>query len=149
MVIRRMSDEELAAANAALIGQGPEMILSWAVERFQPRLTMATAFGAEGCCLIHLLAAIDPTVRVFNLDTGYQFPETLDLRERLRARYGIAVEFVRPELSVADYEAQHAGPLYVYQPDQCCFDRKVVPLKKRLLGPHLCLGPSPRDNRES
>jgi phosphoadenosine phosphosulfate reductase len=134
MVIKRMSDEDLATTNEELAGLPPEVILRWAGRRFQPRLTMATAFGAEGCCLIHLLAEIDPTVRVFNLDTGYQFPETLELRERLRERYGIAVEFVRPELSVADYETQHAGPLYVYQPDQCCHDRKVVPLRKTLLG---------------
>src|SRR5947209_162100 len=133
MVIRRMSDEELAAANADLAGQPPEAILRWAVRQF-PRLTMATAFGAEGCCLIHMLAEISSAVRVFNLDTGYQFAETLELRERLRERYGIAVEFVRPVLSVAEYEAKHAGPLYVYQPDQCCHDRKIVPLRKALVG---------------
>ena len=97
MVISRMNDAELAAANAELTGLPPEMILRWAVRRYQPRLTMATAFGAEGCCLIHMLAEIDPTVRIFNLDTGYQFPETLALREQLRERYGIAVEFVRPD----------------------------------------------------
>jgi phosphoadenosine phosphosulfate reductase len=134
MVVRRMSEKELAAANGELAGQGPEAILRWAVRQFDAKLTMATAFGAEGCCLIHLLAEIDPSVRVFNLETGYQFPETLELRERLRQRYGIAVDFVRPELSVAEYEAKHAGPLYLYQPDQCCNDRKIVPLRKTLIG---------------
>jgi len=134
MVIRRLDEDELAAANGRLNGQGPEAILRWSVKQFRNRLTMATAFGAEGCCLIHLLAEIDPTVRVFNLDTGYQFPETLELRERIRERYGIAVEFVRPELSVAEYESKHAGPLYLYQPDQCCHDRKIVPLRKTLIG---------------
>src|SRR5882724_7387879 len=122
MVVARLSEADVEAANRELVGQSPEAILRWAVREFHPRLTMATAFGAEGCCLIHLLAEIEPTVRVFNLDTGYQFPETLELRERLLARYGLAVEFVRPELSVSDYEAQHAGPLYVFQPDQCCHD---------------------------
>jgi phosphoadenosine phosphosulfate reductase len=134
MVVRRMDEDELAEVNAKLAGQPSDVILRWAVQKFGQRLTMATAFGAEGCCLIHMLAEIAPTVRVFNLDTGYQFPETLELRKRLRERYGISVEFVRPELSVAEYEARHAGPLYVYQPDQCCHDRKVVPLRKALLG---------------
>jgi phosphoadenosine phosphosulfate reductase len=95
---------------------------------------MATAFGAEGCCILHMLAEIEPAVRVFNLDTGYQFPETLEMRDRIRARYGLDVELVRPELTVAEYEAKHNGPLYVYQPDQCCHDRKVVPLRKALAG---------------
>jgi phosphoadenosine phosphosulfate reductase len=134
MVIRRLSDEELAAANAELTGRSPETILRWAAGRFQPRLTMATAFGAEGCCLIHLLADIDPTVRVFNLDTGYQFRETYELRERIRERYGIEVEYVRPELDVPDYEAEHGGPLYNLRPDQCCYDRKVLPLRRAVEG---------------
>jgi phosphoadenosine phosphosulfate reductase len=134
MVLRRLTEAELTTANAELANQPPEAVLRWAVWQFHERLTMATAFGAEGCCLIHMLADIAPTVRIFNLDTGYQFPETLDLRERIKDRYGIAVEFVRPEQTVAQYEAQHAGPLYVYQPDQCCHDRKIVPLRKALAG---------------
>src|SRR5438270_8640777 len=112
MGTRRLSEEEIAAANRQLDGQSPQTILRWAVEVFHPRLTMATAFGAEGCCLIHMLADIEPAVHVFNLDTGYQFPETLALRERIKERYGIEVEMVRPELSVAEYEADHGGPLY-------------------------------------
>jgi phosphoadenosine phosphosulfate reductase len=95
---------------------------------------MATAFGAEGCCLIHMLAEIEPTVHVFNLHTGYQFEETLELRERIRQRYGIAVEMIRPEQTVAEYETEHGGPLYRIRPDQCCHDRKVVPLRSVLRG---------------
>src|SRR3954466_9236065 len=88
---------EIESASAALRGATPQEVLRWAVKRYHPRLTMATAFGAEGCCILHMLAEIEPGVRIFNLDTGYQFPETLELRERLRERYGIDVELVRPE----------------------------------------------------
>ena len=125
---------QLAAANRLLADQPPEAILRWSVEQFFPRLTMATAFGAEGCCIIHLLAQIEPRVRIFNLETGYQFPETLALRERIRTRYGIEVEFIKPEMSVAEYEEEHGGPLYVHRPDQCCHDRKVLPLRRAVVG---------------
>src|SRR5437016_12323297 len=91
------SPEQITAAAEQLANASPQEILRWAVDAFFPRLTMATAFGAEGCCIIHMLAEIEPRVRVFNLETGYQFPETLELRERLKDRYGIAVEYVRPE----------------------------------------------------
>src|SRR5436309_6054994 len=104
-----MSAEQIQAACGLLQGKPPQAVLRWAVQTFHPRLTMATAFGAEGCCLIHMLAEIEPTVRLFNLDTGYQFAETLELRERLKERYGIAVEWIRPELTVAEYEAEHGG----------------------------------------
>jgi phosphoadenosine phosphosulfate reductase len=123
MLAERLDDAELAAANRTLQDAPPDAILRWAVDRFHPRLLMATAFGAEGCCLIHLFADVEPGVRIINLDTGYQFPETLELRERIKERYGIEVAYIRPELPVAEYEAEHGGPLYRHRPDQCCYDR--------------------------
>jgi phosphoadenosine phosphosulfate reductase len=128
------SQEQIAEAAARLADESPQGILRWAVESFHPRLTMATAFGAEGCCIIHMLAEIEPDVRVFNLETGYQFPETLELRERIKERYGIEVQYVRPELTVAEYEAEHGGPLYEMRPDQCCHDRKILPLRRAVVG---------------
>jgi phosphoadenosine phosphosulfate reductase len=134
MVTQAFSIEDIAAANHLLAGGSPQETLRWAVEIFHPRLTMATAFGAEGCCLIHMLAEIQPSVHIFNLETGYQFPETLELRERIKERYGIEVVFVRPESTVAEYEAMHGGPLYVTTPDRCCHDRKIVPLRRAVAG---------------
>jgi phosphoadenosine phosphosulfate reductase len=127
-------DEDWDKVEDRLAKATPRAILEWAVERFGDRLTMATAFGAEGCVLIHLLAEIAPEVRVFNLDTGYQFPETLALKDQLATRYGIDIELVQPETSVPEYEARHGGPLYVSNSDQCCYDRKVVPLRRALVG---------------
>jgi phosphoadenosine phosphosulfate reductase len=49
---------------------------------------MATAFGPEGMTIIHMLAEIAPDTPVFNLDTGYQFEETLELRERMKRGMG-------------------------------------------------------------
>src|SRR6266571_6113638 len=130
----RLTPAQIASACAHLEGQTPQSILKWAVQQFYPRLTMATAFGPEGNCIIHMLAEIEPRVRIFNLETGYQFPETLELRERIKDRYGIEVELVRPETTVAEYEAAHDGPLYVIRPEQCCHDRKIVPLRRAIEG---------------
>ncbi len=126
----RTADEQIAAASRDLATATPQDVLRWAVRHFHPRLLLATAFGAEGCCLIHMLAEIEPATTVINLETGYQFPETLELRERIKDRYGIAVEYVYPELSVEEYEKEHGGPLYVHRPDQCCHDRKILPLRR-------------------
>jgi phosphoadenosine phosphosulfate reductase len=125
---------DLAEANRRLEGATPEEILRWGVERFYPKLTMATAFGPEGCVIIHMLAGIERGVRVFNLDTGYQFPETLQLRERLLERYGVAVEMVQPAQGVVEYEAANGGPVYESDPDRCCRDRKVVVLRRAVVG---------------
>src|SRR5437879_3107474 len=94
-----ITTHSLDGVNEELRDKPPQQILRWAVDRFHPRLTMATAFGAEGCCLIHMLAEIEPGVRIFNLETGYQFPETLEMKERIKSRYGIEVELIKPDLS--------------------------------------------------
>jgi phosphoadenosine phosphosulfate reductase len=134
MDVQTVGPEQIIAANRHLENKPPQAVLEWAVKEFHPGLTMATAFGAEGCCIIHMLADIEPDVHVFNLETGYQFKETLELRERIKKRYGIEVEYVSPEMSVAEYEAEHGGPLHVHRPDQCCHDRKILPLRRVLQG---------------
>ena len=83
--VRTADAEELAwiaEQSRRLEGRSPEEILAWAVERYFPRFTMATGLGPEGCVIISMLAKIEPRVYVFNLDTGYQFRETLELRDQ-------------------------------------------------------------------
>ncbi|QDU95724.1 phosphoadenylyl-sulfate reductase [Lignipirellula cremea] len=129
-------EKEIATASEQLEQSTPQEILQWAVDRFAPHFTMATAFGPEGMTIIHMLAEIAPETPIFNLETGYQFQETLDLREKVRERYGITVEFKRPELTVEQYEAQHGGPLYKTNPNQCCADRKIKVLQAAAQGWH-------------
>ncbi len=81
--------------------------------------------------ILWLLSQVNKDVHVFNLDTGYQFDETLKLRDEIAKRYGIAVELTQPETSVVEYERIHGGPIYKTNPDQCCFDRKISVLKRK------------------
>ncbi|HTU24768.1 MAG TPA: phosphoadenylyl-sulfate reductase [Pirellulales bacterium] len=126
--------DELSEASHRLESAEPDEIIRWGVERFFPKLTMATAFGPEGCVILHLLAQIEPRTHVFNLDTGYQFAETLRLRDRIAERYGIEVELRRPATTIEQYEAAHGGPIYQTNPNQCCFDRKVRVLQQSIVG---------------
>jgi phosphoadenosine phosphosulfate reductase len=121
---------DLEEASLQLATASPEEIIAWGVERYAPYLTMATAFGAEGCVILSMLARIAPDTYVFNLETGYQFPETLDLRDRIADKYGIEVDLLQPDLSVTEYEALHGGPLYRTNSKQCCFDRKIRTLQR-------------------
>jgi phosphoadenosine phosphosulfate reductase len=122
--------DELRAASVQLEKAAPEEIIAWGVKRYAPYLTMATAFGPEGCVILSMLARVAPETYVFNLETGYQFQETLDLRDRIADKYGIQVDLLQPELSVEEYEAVHGGPLYRTNPNQCCFDRKIMTLQR-------------------
>ena len=136
LVLTAELEAEIQAESARLESATPEEILRWATNRFSDKFTMATAFGPEGMCILHMLSEIAPQTHIFNLDTGYQFQETLELRERVLQRYGMAVEMKQPELTVEQYEQAHGGPLYKTNPDQCCFDRKVKVLRNAVIGFH-------------
>jgi phosphoadenosine phosphosulfate reductase len=125
---------DLSKISSDLENATPQEILRWAVDAYGRGLTMATAFGVEGCALIAMLAEIDPAIRVINLETGYQFPETLQVRERIREKYGIEVEHIFPDETVGEMEARFGGPIYNRMPDECCRIRKIVPLKRALEG---------------
>ena len=123
---------DLAEASRSLEASDPPGIIEWAVNRFGSKLTMATAFGPEGCLILHWLASIAPKTFVFNLETGYQFDETLRLRDRIADRYGIKVVYEFPDQSVEEYEKVHGGPLYRTNPGQCCGERKIHVIERVL-----------------
>ena len=127
---------EIERKNAELESATPQEILRWSLSRFAPKFTMATAFGPEGMVILHMLSEIDQSTPVFNLDTGYQFKETLELREEVIRRYGMTVELKRADTTVEEYEKLHGGPVYRDNPDQCCFHRKVQVLEKAVIGYH-------------
>ncbi|QGJ70358.1 Phosphoadenosine phosphosulfate reductase [Planctomycetales bacterium 10988] len=122
--------QALADASAELESATPEEIIRWAVGMYGQKLTMATAFGPEGCLILSMLSQVDKGIYVFNLETGYQFQETLDTRDNIAAKYGITVDYQSHEQTVGEYEAEHGGPLYRTNPNQCCFDRKVKVLHR-------------------
>lgn len=125
--------EEVALKNAEFENADPLTIIRWAVDRFGEKLTFATAFGPEGMAILYFLSQLDTKVHCFNLDTGYQFAETLELREQVLQRYGIAVEMCQPELSVEEFEQQH-GKLYLSDPNRCCYERKIKILHQVVAG---------------
>lgn len=123
-------------ATAWLEAATPQEILRWAVETYGEKLTMATAFGAEGCALLDMLAKIRDEIGifpdVFNLDTGYQFGQTLALKSQIEKKYAIQIRSVQPDGGIIPAEAKSKSetgePLYKSDPNLCCYWRKVAPL---------------------
>ena len=69
-----------------------EEILDWALHRFDRQIAMASGFGPEGLVLIDMAARLRPDIRVFTLDTGVLFPETLATWKQFEDRFGVSVE---------------------------------------------------------
>jgi phosphoadenosine phosphosulfate reductase len=97
-------------------------LIAEAVARY-PRLAVATSFQKEASVILDLVMKVDPTVRVFTLDTGALFPETRETWARLEEHYGITIEGVRGTLEPRHWERST---------DSCCDLRKVKPLRETL-----------------
>jgi thioredoxin-dependent adenylylsulfate APS reductase len=117
-------------------GSNAEEILTWALERFHPKMAISAAGGVDGMAIIDMAWRINPDVRVFTLDTGRLPPETYQLFEEVREKYGIAVEFEFPERTAVEQLVNAEGPNLMYKSVDlrvaCCEIRKVVPLKRKL-----------------
>jgi len=128
--------ENLAELSREMESWTAQQILTWAIDKYGDKLAFATAFGIEGTVIMSMMSQIPGYEKafLFNLDTGYQFPETLELKDRIEAQTGLKVNFVGAKESVADMEARFGGPIYATEPDKCCGIRKVAPLKDAVAG---------------
>ena len=127
---------EVIEAAARLAGAEPAEILRWALGRFGRRLAIASSFSIEDCVAIDIAHAIDPAVRVFALDTGRLPDETYMTAERVRAKYGIEIEWQFPDRAAVEHLERTKG-LYSFRDSlddrhECCGIRKVVPLGRAL-----------------
>ncbi|MGO8734172.1 MAG: phosphoadenylyl-sulfate reductase [Terriglobia bacterium] len=107
-------------------------LVDFGLQRFSPKIAIASSFGAEDVVLIDLAAQIRPDFRVFTLDTDFLFPETYALIDDLERRLHIKVERTRPRLTPEEQAQEFGAALWSREPDQCCNIRKVEPLTKKL-----------------
>ncbi|WP_164014614.1 phosphoadenylyl-sulfate reductase [Pyxidicoccus trucidator] len=115
-----------------------EEILAWIEGRFGARAAIASSFGVEDMVLIDLARKHAPGLRVFTLDTGRLPPETYDLIEVVRNRYGVAVESFFPERERVEALESSQGYFSFRKSlearKECCAIRKVEPLRRALAG---------------
>src|SRR5215213_4588521 len=101
-----------------------EETLRLAIERHHPALVMACSFQKEESVLIDMLMRIEPSARVFTIDTGVLFPETYEVWRKVEDRYGLRVE-------VVDATPPNGTP---WSASNCCGTRKVDALERALAG---------------
>ncbi len=113
-------------------------VLTFFLREFKGRIAFASSLGAEDQALTHLIASIDPTIKIFTLDTGRLFPETYDLISRTNSRYKINMEIYFPEAKRVEQMVREKGINLFYESVEnrklCCHIRKIEPLRRALEG---------------
>ena len=121
--------------DAALTDATPQEILAWAAERYGDDLTMACSFGGPtGMVLVDMASRLGLDISVFYLDTDDLFPETQQLIQATRERYGIEPIAYRARWSVEAQANEFGQRLWESDPDLCCALRKVEPNARALEG---------------
>ncbi|QLE02293.1 phosphoadenylyl-sulfate reductase [Galbibacter sp. BG1] len=89
-------------------------------------IMLTSSFAATSAFLLHLFSEVNKNQRVYFIDTGFHFPETLDYKERLTELYGLNVA------SISAVSEDHAFTVkdetYKKNPEFCCSINKVKPL---------------------
>lgn len=96
-------------------------VLAYAVERHHPRLTMACSFQKEETVLAHMLSEITGDARLFTIDTGVLFPETIATWKRFEERFALPIEA---------FDA--SSPEEPWTQAHCCGEAKVAALGRAL-----------------
>ncbi len=127
---------ELKAWGDSFETKQPQDVLASAIERYG-KIVLACSFGAEDVVLIDMVHRINPSMRLFYLDTDFLFPETYATRDRVIERYGLQptqVIQVKSLLTPQKQAESYGDALWASNPDQCCQLRKVEPLTRVLQG---------------
>jgi phosphoadenosine phosphosulfate reductase len=133
-----MTSIDTNRAQAELAGQSPSEILTWAIATFGERVALASSFGAEDVVLVDMLTRVSGTPRIFAIDTGRLPEATYEVMDRVRERYGVAIEVYYPQRAAVERLEREAG-FYSFRKSlearhRCCHIRKVEPLRRALVG---------------
>jgi phosphoadenosine phosphosulfate reductase len=115
-----------------------EKVFDFLANEYKSQIVFSTSFGQEDQVITDLIAKNEWPIAIFTLDTGRLFQETYDVFHKTVKKYKVSVETFFPETSQVEQLLNTKGPNSFYESvenrKECCFIRKVAPLKKALSG---------------
>jgi phosphoadenosine phosphosulfate reductase len=107
-------------------------------EQFPGQVTFSTSFSYEDQVIAHEILSNQLPVNVFTLDTGRLFAETYSVWSNTNEKYHAHITAYYPDYRLLEEFVTDKGPNAFYESvenrKQCCFIRKVEPLKRALAG---------------
>lgn len=133
-----MNNSTIDNLNKKFSNTVPTELLSWFLKEYQGKIALASSMGAEDQVLTDMIVKIDPSTKIFTLDTGRLFPETYELIEKTSLRYKINVQVYFPNSEQVEQMVSEKGiNLFFHSIEnrkECCHVRKIEPLKRAFKG---------------
>jgi phosphoadenosine phosphosulfate reductase len=108
---------------------------------FDGKIVFSTSFGWEDQVITHLIFSNNIPIKVFTLETGRLFPETYYVWNRTLEVYGRPIHAYYPQTEAVQDMVNAKGPNSFYESvehrKECCYIRKIEPLKRALNGNEL------------
>ena len=102
------------------------------------QVIFSTSFGFEDQLITHDILSNGISINIFTLDTGRLFPETYSVWSATNNRYNTTIEAYYPDATHIGKFVSQKGPNAFYESvdnrKECCYIRKVEPLKRALAG---------------
>lgn len=128
----------IEALNERFKNESIEFMLECYLEAHKGTIALASSFGVEDQVLTDILIKLDPTVKIFTLDTGRLSEETYTVMDQTNRKYGINVEVYCPDRMSLEklYQMQGINGFKesVENRKMCCQVRKMEPLGRALEG---------------
>ena len=99
---------------------------------------LSSSLAVEDMVITDVVLRAELPIEIFTLDTGRLHPETLNVLDAIRDRYGYSVHVFRPEAKAVERYVHDFGLDAIYASvdmrQRCCHIRKVEPLARALHG---------------
>lgn len=119
-------------------GLTADTIIKYIDDRYGSEAVFSTSFGIEDQVLMHLIEANGSKAEIFTLETGRLFPETYKVWNRTLEKYGLPIKAYYPNTEAVENMVTQKGPSSFYNSvedrKECCFIRKIEPLKRAVKG---------------
>ncbi len=121
-----------------LKNKSSEEVLQFISQLPSESIVFSTSLGYEDQVITHMIFSENLPVSVFTLDTGRLFPETYSVLNSILDRYKKQIQVFYPSTNSLEEMVSKKGPFSFYESTdnrkECCFIRKVEPLKRALKG---------------
>lgn len=117
-------------------GKNAEEILKLVSSLPSEKIVFSTSLSYEDQLITHYIFSHDLSISVFTLDTGRLFPETYSVLSSTLNRYNKPIQVFSPNTTKVEELVSKKGPFSFYDSvenrKECCYIRKVEPLKRAL-----------------